>query len=134
MVGDHRQLQGVGRGGLLAELCRNGRVVELERVHRFTHDWEAAASLLLRSGDPRAFDAYEAHGRIIAGTLDSHLARMARAWLDSHERGDSIALVASSNDHVDMINRAVQAARLASGDLRGIGVIRDRRRRGRLHR
>ncbi len=48
---------------------------------------------------------------------------MARAWLDSHERGDSIALVASSNDHVDMINRAVQAARLASGDLRGIGVI-----------
>ena len=123
LVGDHRQLQGVGRGGLLAELCRNGRVVELERVHRFTHDWEAAASLLLRAGDPRAFDAYEAHGRIIAGTLDSHLERMAAAWLDSHERGDSIGLVASSNEHVDMINQAVQAARLASGDLRGIGVI-----------
>ena len=117
LVGDHRQLQGVGRGGLLAELCRNGRVLELERVHRFTHAWEAAASLLLRSGDRRAFDAYEAHGRIIAGLLDSHLERMAAAWLDSHERGDSIGLVASRNDHVDMINRAVQAARLASGDL-----------------
>ena len=122
LVGDHRQLQGVGRGGLLAELCRNGHVVELEQVHRFTNEWEATASLLLRAANPRAFDVYEAHGRIIAGTLDTHLERMARAWLDSHERGDSIALVVSSNDHVDTINRAVQAARLANGDLRGIGV------------
>ena len=123
LIGDHRQLQGVGRGGLLAELCRNGHVVELERVHRFTHDWEGTASLLLRAGDLRAFDAYEAHGRIMAGNLDTHLERMASAWLDSHQLGDSIALVASSNDHVDMINQAVQAARLASGELNGIGVI-----------
>ena len=74
LVGDPRQLQGVGRGGLLAELCANGRVEELERLHRFTHRWEAAASLQLRSGDPRAFDAYEAHDRIVPGTLDDHLA------------------------------------------------------------
>ena len=31
LVGDHRQLQAVGRGGLFAELCANGRVDELER-------------------------------------------------------------------------------------------------------
>ena len=37
LVGDHRQLQAVGRGGLFAELCANGRVDELERLHRFTH-------------------------------------------------------------------------------------------------
>ena len=37
LVGDPRQLQGVGRGGLLAELCADGRVEELERLHRFTH-------------------------------------------------------------------------------------------------
>jgi conjugative relaxase-like TrwC/TraI family protein len=123
LVGDHRQLQGVGRGGLLAELCANGRVDELERLHRFTHDWEAAASLLLRSGDPHAFDAYEAHGRIIAGTPEEHLDRMAQAWLDHHDRGDSIALVASSNDHVDTINQAVQAARVAGGQLSGVGVV-----------
>ena len=48
LVGDPRQLQGVGRGGLFAELCANGRVEELERLHRFTHPWEAAASLQLR--------------------------------------------------------------------------------------
>jgi hypothetical protein len=31
LVGDHRQLQAVGRGGLFAELCASGRVNELER-------------------------------------------------------------------------------------------------------
>src|ERR1700749_1352036 len=62
LVGDPRQLQGVGRGGLLAELCATGRVEQLETLHRFTHPWEAAASLQLRAGDPKALDHYEAHG------------------------------------------------------------------------
>ena len=78
LVGDDRQLQAVGRGGLFAELCANGRVDQLEHLHRFKHDWEAAASLQLRSGDPRALDAYEAHDRIIPGTLDDHLAAIGR--------------------------------------------------------
>ena len=117
LVGDPRQLQGVGRGGLLAELCANGRVEQLERLHRFTHPWEAAASLRLRCGDPSAFDAYEAHGRIIPGTLDDHLARMADTWITGHDEGRPVALVASTNDHVDTINRAVQQARLDAGHL-----------------
>ncbi len=74
LVGDHRQLQAVGRGGLFAELCANGNVDELQGLHRFKHPWEATASLQLRSGDPRALDAYEAHDRIIPGTLEDHLA------------------------------------------------------------
>ena len=117
LVGDPRQLQGVGRGGLFAELCANGRVDELERLHRFTHPWEAAASLQLRRGDPAALDAYEAHGRIIAGTLDDHLARVAATWIDHHDTGRSIAVVASTNDHVDTINHAIQTARLDAGHL-----------------
>ncbi len=36
LVGDPRQLQAVGRGGLFAELCTTGRVHELARLHRFT--------------------------------------------------------------------------------------------------
>ena len=99
LVGDPRQLQGVGRGGLLGELCVNGRVEQLERLHRFTHAWEAAASLLLRCGDPRGLDAYAAHGRIVAGTLDEHLDRLATTWLDHHDTGRSVAVVASTNDH-----------------------------------
>jgi conjugative relaxase-like TrwC/TraI family protein len=57
LVGDPRQLQAVGRGGLFAELCTVGRVHELARLHRFTQAWEAAASLQLRAGNPRALDA-----------------------------------------------------------------------------
>ena len=117
LIGDPRQLQGVGRGGLLDELCRNGRVEQLERLHRFKHPWEAAASLLVRSGDPHAFDAYEAHGRIITGTLEDHLPRMAATWITNHEHGRTGALVASTNDHVDTINQAIQHARLAAGHL-----------------
>jgi hypothetical protein len=117
LVGDPRQLQGVGRGGMLAELCANGRVDELVRLHRFTHPWEATASLLLRSGDPRAFDAYQAHGRIIAGALEEHLARMAAAWIDHRDNGRVVALVASRNDHVHTVNLAVQQARLDAGHL-----------------
>ncbi|MGI9053965.1 MAG: MobF family relaxase, partial [Ilumatobacteraceae bacterium] len=41
LVGDHRQLQAVGRGGLFAELCVNGRVDELDQLHRFARRWEA---------------------------------------------------------------------------------------------
>ena len=134
LVGDPRQLQGVGRGGLLAELCANGRVEQLERLHRFTHAWEAAASLQLRSGDPRALDAYEAHGRIVAGTLDDHLDRLAATWIDHHDTGRSIAVVASTNDHVDTINRAIQTARLDAGHLDANGCDTDRCRRDRPRR
>jgi AAA domain len=117
LIGDPRQLQGVGRGGLLVELCANGRVEQLETLHRFTHPWEAAASLRLRAGDLRALDAYEAHGRIVAGTLDSHLDRLAATWIDHHNGCRSIAVVASTNDHVDTINQAIQAARRTAGHL-----------------
>ena len=117
LVGDPRQLQGVGRSGLLAELCTNGRVEQLEQLHRFTHPWEAAASLRLRSGDPRALDAYDAHGRIVAGSLEDHLDHLAATWIDHHGTGRSIAVVASTNDHVGTINRAIQAARVHADHL-----------------
>ena len=111
LVGDPHQLQAVQRGGMFAELCATGRTLELDTIHRFRNQWEAAASLKLRRGDPAALDAYEAHGRIVAGTLENHLARVAAMWIDHHETGRSIAVVASTNDHVDTINHAIQRAR-----------------------
>jgi hypothetical protein len=122
LVGDHRQLQAVGRGGLYTELCTNGRVDELEQLHRFTHDWEAEASLLLRSGDPRALDAYQANGRIIPGTFDEHLERIAEKWIQRHQDGDTVGLIASTNEHVDAINAAVQTARVDAGQLNNDNV------------
>ena len=111
LMGDPRQLQAVGRGGMFSELCNTGRTIELERVHRFEQPWEAHASLLLRQGEPRALDLYEQHGRIRAGTLDEHLDHFADQWLERHAAGDTTAIMASTNQQVDLINDRIQSAR-----------------------
>ena len=117
LVGDPHQLQAVGRGGMFAELCAVGRTIELERVHRFVEQWEAAASLRLRQGDARAIDAYEAHDRVLAGSLGEHADTIAAHWIECSDRGESLAITATRNEHVDMINHRIQHARRERGDL-----------------
>jgi hypothetical protein len=117
LVGDARQLQAVGRGGMFAELCTTSRVHELVRIHRFTHPWEAEASLQLRAGDPAAVHCYEEHGRIHPGTLNEHLERIATDWLEVTGAGPTVAVTASSNQHVDALNNTIQHARVAAGHL-----------------
>lgn len=117
LVGDPHQLQAVGRGGMFHELCTTGRVHELARIRRFTEHWEAAASLQLRRGDARGLHAYLAHDRIKAGTLDEQLAFVVDRWRSVEADRAVCAITASSNDHVDAINAAVQTARIAAGDL-----------------
>ncbi|MEO8265759.1 MAG: MobF family relaxase, partial [Ilumatobacteraceae bacterium] len=96
LIGDHRQLQAVGRGGLFHELCVTGRCIELTRIHRFAEPWEAAASLQLRHGDPRGLNAYFDHGRVIADTFDNHLTRIADLWLDTTARHGTAAITAAT--------------------------------------
>lgn len=117
LVGDPRQLQAVGRGGMFRELCTTGWVHELARIHRFTNVWEAAASLQLRRGDSRAIDAYVAHDRIKPGTFDEQVAFVVDRWRAVDAASGACAITASSNEHVDAINAAIQAARVAAGDL-----------------
>ncbi len=118
LIGDPHQLQAVGRGGLFAELCATGRAHELVTVHRFANQWEADASLQLRHGDIAVFDTYEQHGRISPGSLDTHLDRLAHDWLADDRHGRTVAITAATNEHVDAVNRTIQTARIASGDLR----------------
>ena len=117
LIGDHHQLQAVGRGGMFHELCRTGRPIELDRIHRFTEPWEAAASLQLRHGDPRGLDAYIAHDRVIAAPFDEHLRLVADTWLDTTSEGGTMAVTATTNEHVDKINAAVQQLRIEAGQL-----------------
>jgi len=116
LVGDHRQLQAVARGGLFGEICATSRVIELERIHRFSHDWEADASLRLRHGDQRALKAYESHGRIIPGGFDEHLDAIAEEWMQRHAAGETVAITAATNEHVDEINRTIRQLRASTGD------------------
>ena len=46
------QFSAVGRGGMFEYLIDTCGAIELDQVHRFTNDWERAASLQLRRGDP----------------------------------------------------------------------------------
>ncbi len=120
LVGDPRHLQAVGRGGMFSELCTTSRAIVLEHVHRFTEPWEADASLLLRQGDPRALDIYQAHGRIRAGTFVEHLDHFAHTWITNHDVGDTTALMASTNQHVDLINAHVQTVRRNLGHVHNV--------------
>jgi hypothetical protein len=117
LVGDPRQLQAVTRGGMFAELCATGRRVELETIHRFRHEWEAAASLKLRHGDPDGLAAYVAHDRIIAAPLAEHLERIASDWADHHAQGRYTAITTTTNQHVQAINHAIQQHRRELGEL-----------------
>jgi len=147
MVGDPHQLQAVGRGGMFAEICTTARTIELEHVHRFINEWEATASLQLRHGDPAALDAYLSHDRIVPGSIDEHLDRIANAWQQRHQAGESLAITTTLNEHVDKINRHIQHTRIrtgvldpavavaiADGDIAMIGdVIATRRNQRQLH-
>jgi ATP-dependent exoDNAse (exonuclease V) alpha subunit len=117
LVGDPRQLQGVGRGGMFDELCRIGRTHELTTVHRFHHRWEQRATLQLRAGQPSGLDAYEEHDRIAPGTVEDHLETIADAWIDHHRAGRRVAVTAETNRQVDDLNAAIQARRRDAGDL-----------------
>ncbi len=79
--------------------------------------WEAAASLQLRHGDHRALDAYEAHGRIIPGTIEEHLDAIADHWIQRHDTGETLAITTTTNDHVDAINHCIQERRIEKGHL-----------------
>ena len=117
LIGDHHQLQAVGRGGMFHELCRTGRAIELDRIHRFAEPWEAAASLQLRHGDPGGLDAYIDHDRVVAAPFDEHLRSIADTWLDTTSEGGTVTITASTNEHVDSINSVVQKLRIEAGQL-----------------
>ena len=64
LVGDPLQFSAVGRGGMFEYLTDTRGAIELDQVHRFSKDWERAASLRLRRGDPSVAEVYDEHGRL----------------------------------------------------------------------
>ncbi len=123
LVGDPHQLQAVARGGMFPEISTTAtRSVELEQVHRFSQAWEAKASLRIRQGDPAALQQYLINGRVVAGSLDEHLGRISRRWIEMHQQGATLAITTTTNEHASLINRHVQAARTNDGALTGSSV------------
>jgi conjugative relaxase-like TrwC/TraI family protein len=117
LVGDPRQFSAVGRGGMFGHLVDSLGAVELERIHRFQHNWERRASLQLRSGDPAALLQYERHGRLHGGTFGQMESEIIEAWQQARRQGETVALMANSNETVTHVNQLAQHVRLITGEL-----------------
>lgn len=115
LVGDHCQLGAVDAGGMFALLAGEGHAVELDQLHRFTEDWEGAATRRLRVGDPVALDAYAVHGRLHDGPAEAMTERAYRGWAADLAAGQASLLLAHDRDTVTALNARARSDRIRSG-------------------
>jgi len=117
LVGDPMQFSAVGRSGMFGHLVDSFDAIELDRVHRFNHPWEANASLRLRRGDTTVVEEYEEHGRLRGGTSTRMRMAAVRGWWEAIQRGETASLTAPTNAAVVELNQAAQMKRLAADEL-----------------
>lgn len=117
LVGDPHQFSAVVRGGMFAHLVDRHGAVALDQVHRFSHEWERQTSLQLRTGHPEAIEAYERHGRLHGGTSTEMEKQVIESWWAATARGETVAVMANSNDAVNRLNRRAQRTRFLHGEI-----------------
>ncbi|MFE5866770.1 MobF family relaxase [Streptomyces virginiae] len=118
LIGDPFQLSAVESGGALRLLANVTDVVELESVHRFRTPGEAAASLLLRNGEPdSAWTWYLDNKRVVAGTREQMIHRIFVDWQSDIEAGQTALMMADDNASVAELNELAQTYRMAAGQL-----------------
>lgn len=124
LIGDSAQLTAVEAGGMFAELVRDRglEAPELTEVRRFEAEWEKEASLLLRTGDDAAIDAYDVHGRVTEGSRDELLDALYRAWKKDIDSGLSSVMIAPDLGTVAELNRRAREDLVAVGDVSIDGV------------
>ena len=127
LVGDPHQARAVGAGGALDIVARAGNAAELTELHRFAAEWEANASLRLRSGDRSVFDVYDAHDRISSGGYAAMLEDTYRHYrqVTADDPGGAVMIV-SDNHSVQALSERARADRVADGTVEPGGVrLRD---------
>jgi conjugative relaxase-like TrwC/TraI family protein len=113
LVGDPHQLQAVDAGGAFALLVdRRADTPELNEIHRFTNEWEKAASLALSRGDVQVISAYARHKRIREGLTDEMVDAAYVAWRADCTAGRASILVTESARDVRALNERARAERL----------------------
>ncbi|SCL12790.1 conjugative relaxase domain-containing protein, TrwC/TraI family [Micromonospora nigra] len=127
LTGDHRQLAAVGAGGGLDMVTGRAATYELAEVRRFRAQWERAASLRLREGDPDAVLEYERHGRVRdGGTVEQATDAAAQAWLGDTLRGKHSLLLVDTNEQAAQASAALRAQLVGLGLVEEDGVWLDR--------
>ena len=124
LVGDPAQLDAVDAGGFLGWLDRQDRTVRLTTLFRFTHPWEAAASLRIRDGDatvwyPSGDDdgvvTYADAGRVMDGDDQAMLDGAYAATRTALAEGKRAVLIAATNADVGDLNLRTTLDRRAAG-------------------
>lgn len=122
-AGDPEQLGPPGGGSVAHDLPKRGERYELAEVRRFAAEWEKAASLGLRQGDPRVLEAYAAHGRIIdGGTLEQAQNTLVRNYLADRAAGLDPVMIANSNEQAAQLSALTRAYLVDSGQVSDQGV------------
>ncbi|HEY5455695.1 MAG TPA: MobF family relaxase [Acidothermaceae bacterium] len=121
LVGDPAQIGTINTaGGLLPALAARGHGIELTDVHRFHHEWEAAASLRLRDGDAAVIGVYADAGRLHTVPDPNQAATAVFAhWQRASAGGGEVMMLARTRDDVDQLNALAKIAAQAAGDSHG---------------
>jgi len=125
LVGDPAQIGVInGPGGMLAALAHTGHASSLDRIHRFTHDWERQATLALRTGDRTVLPLYQAEGRLHAcPDSDAALDGVFTHWRAAKADGLDALMLARTRQDVDALNTRARTAAVASGQITGPVVV-----------
>lgn len=118
LVGDAGQLQAVDAGGAFALLTGDREDPPiLGVVHRFSHDWEATASLALRAGDPAVIDTYDRQHRVVGGDTETMIGSAYTAWQADTAAGRTSVLIAEAGHTVRELNLRAQQDRVRAGEV-----------------
>jgi len=123
-VGDPRQSQAVGAGGLWPEIeqaaAQRGGLVELQRIVRARDAADRRDQARWRAGDHRqALEGYAARGRVLIVDSQQHVEDCAleAAHSDRGEGKSALVVVQTSNEVLDGLNARAQALRAQDGEL-----------------
>jgi len=118
LVGDWAQLQSVDAGGAFHLLASDrADTPELADIHRFKADWEKAASLGLRHGNPDVIDTYIEHGRVIEGDTEQMIEDAYQAWHTDLAAGKASLLIADNQTTVTELNLRARRQRITDGQV-----------------
>ena len=123
LVGDWAQLSPVGAGGAFRLLASDrDDTPQLHDVRRFRHEWERAASVQLRAGDPTAIDTYTARGRVEGGNREDMLDLLHAAWATDVRAGRTSLMIAADAQTVTDLNDRAGTHRIRAGHVTPTGV------------
>ena len=123
-VGDPRQSQAVGAGGLWPQIEQaasdHGGLVELSRIVRARDAADRRDQALWRAGEhERALTGYAARGRVVVEDTQQRAQDRAleAAHTDRQQGKTALVVTQTSNEQLDELNARAQALRIQDGEL-----------------